>query len=162
MENIFCTVRNESLEFLSIRDHPELAANSAEWFHSCWHIPLSAYSESTAECIDGNSAVPQWYIVRSGEKIVAGLGVIENDFHDRKDLTPNVCAVFVDEEYRCCGIAGQMLDFVCKDMSSKGIRTLYLLTDHTSFYERYGWKYLCPAMGDGESEPSRMYIKETE
>lgn len=39
--------------------------------------------------------------------IVGGLGVIENDFHNRKDLTPNVCAVYVDEDYLCQGIAGR-------------------------------------------------------
>ena len=43
------------------------------------------------------------------------MGVIENDFHDRKDLTPNVCAVYT-EEYRCQGVAGSILIFVCKDM----------------------------------------------
>ena len=34
----------------------------------------------------------------------------------------------------------------------------YLLTDHTGFYERYGWEFLCMAQGDGDSKPSRMYI----
>lgn len=53
-------------------------------------------------------AVPQWYVVVQGDKIIAGLGVIENDFHDRKDLSPNVCAVHVEEAYRCRGIAGEM------------------------------------------------------
>ena len=32
---------------------------------------------------------------------ISGAGVIENDFHDRKDLTPNLCALFVEE--RKCG-----------------------------------------------------------
>lgn len=93
-----------------------------------------------------------------GEKIIAGLGVIENDFHDRKDLTPNVCAVYVEENHRKQGIAGDMLNFVCKDMKEKGIDTLYLLTDHTGFYEHYGWEFYCMAQGDGEDEMSRMYI----
>ena len=110
------------------------------------------------ECLQNTGAVPQWYLVRNGEEIIGGLGVIANDFHDRKDLAPNVCAVFVEEAYRCRGIAGEMLDFVCKDMSKNGIDTLYLVTDHTSFYERYGWEFFCMAQGDGESEKSRMYI----
>lgn len=42
-----------------------------------------------------------WYLCLDGEKIVAGMGVIENDFHNRKDLTPNVCAVYTGKEYRC-------------------------------------------------------------
>ena len=92
-----------------------------------------------------------------GEKIIAGLGVIENDFHNRKDLSPNVCAVYVEPQYRSQGIAGKMLSFVCEDMKVKGIDTLYLLTDHTNFYERYGWDFLCMVQCDGESDLSRMY-----
>lgn len=43
-------------------------------------------------------------------------------------------------------------------MQEKGIETLYLLTDHTSFYERYAWVLLCIVLSDGETEPARMYI----
>ena len=89
-----------------------------------------------------------WYLCLDKERIVGGLGVIENDFHDRKDLTPNVCAVYTDKEYRCQGIAGQLLHIVVKDMKSKGITPIYLITDHTSFYERYGWEFLCMVQGD--------------
>ena len=86
------------------------------------------------------------------------MGVIENDFHNRKDLTPNVCAVYTEKDRRGEGIAGKLLNFVCSDMKSKGIDTLYLVTDHTSFYERYGWKFLCMVQGEGETCMTRMYI----
>ena len=33
-----------------------------------------------------------------------------------------------------------------------------LATDHTSFYERYSWQFYCMVQGDGEKEPSRLYI----
>lgn len=33
-----------------------------------------------------------------------------------------------------------------------------LVTDHTSFYERYGWQFYCMVQGDGKEEPSRLYI----
>ena len=74
--------------------------------------------------------------------IVGGLGVIENDFHDRKDLSPNVCAVYTEEGYRGQGIAGRLLDIAVEDMRSKGISPLYLITNHVGFYERYGWEFL--------------------
>ena len=44
------------------------------------------------------------------------------------------------------------------DMCSKGISPLYLATDHTGFYERYGWEFLCMVQGDGEPEMTRMYV----
>ena len=80
------------------------------------------------------------------------------NWENRKDLTPNVCAVYVEENYRCQGIAGKLLEYVCEDMRSFGLETLYLITDHTGFYERYGWKFLCMAQGDGEVDLSRMYV----
>ena len=45
-----------------------------------------------------------------------------------------------------------------EDLRNKGISPVYLLTDHTGVYERYGWEFLCIAQGDGESKPSRMYV----
>ena len=142
----------------ALQEHPEFKQAAAEWFHSKWDVPLEAYLDSMHQCIKNTNAVPQWYIVKNDGEIVGGLGVIENDFHARKDLTPNVCAVYVEEKYRCQGIAGEMLNYVCMDMQRKGIPTLYLITDHTSFYERYGWKFLCMVQGDGEDKPSRMYV----
>ncbi len=146
------------MEIYKIREHSEMADAAAEWFHSKWGIPLEAYKESINTCLKSGSGVPQWYVVMEGQKMIGGLGVIENDFHDRKDLTPNVCAVYVEKEYRLKGIAGKLLDFVCNDMHNSRIDTLYLVTDHTSFYERYGWKFLCMVQGDGEPDMTRMYI----
>ena len=83
---------------------------------------------------------------------------IENDFHDRKDLAPNVCAVYTDEAFRGRGIAGYLLNMAVEDQRSKGISPIYLITDHTGFYERYGWEFYCMAQGDGEHEVTRLYI----
>ena len=89
---------------------------------------------------------------------MGGLGVIENDFHNRKDLAPNVCAVYTEKEYRYKGIAGHLLDMVVEDMKSKGITPIYLITDHTSFYERYGWEFLCMVQEEENSDMIRMYV----
>ena len=99
-----------------------------------------------------------WYLCLDNDKIIGGMGVIENDFHDRKDLAPNVCAVYTEQDYRCKGIAGRLLNMVVDDMKSKGISPLYLVTDHTGFYERYGWEFLCMVQGDDEPNMTRMYI----
>lgn len=145
-------------EILKIQEQPKLKQTAAEWFHSKWRVPVKAYIDSMNKCLENTAAIPQWYIAKDSDNIIGGLGVIDNDFHNRKDLTPNVCAVFVEKNYRCQGIAGDMLNYVCADMQSKGIDTLYLVTDHTSFYEKYGWEFLCMVQGDNESDMTRMYI----
>ncbi len=145
---------------IPVRDWPEAKEEIAAWFHEKWNVPLEAYRESIRECLGEKGPVPQWYVVVRGNRIIAGCGVIENDFHERKDLRPNVCAVYVEEAYRNQGIAGFMLRFVCDEMAGMGVRTLYLLTDHTGFYEKYGWQFCCMARGD-DGALSRMYVHYT-
>ncbi|SCX17054.1 Acetyltransferase (GNAT) domain-containing protein [Lachnospiraceae bacterium YSD2013] len=145
------------LKYVILRERPELKDEAAEWFHNNWGVPKEAYLECMDDYLSGVTEYG-WYVCLDGNKIVGGLGVIENDFHDRKDLAPNVCAVYTDEAYRCNGIAGKLLNLVVEDMKAHGISPLYLVTDHTSFYERYGWEYFCRAQGDGEPEPTRVYI----
>ena len=145
-------------QIIRLTDRPGLKEQAAQWFHEKWGIPLKAYEESMEDCLTGKTPVPQWYLALEQDNIIAGMGVIENDFHNRKDLAPNVCTVYTEPDKRCNGIAGALLNYVSCDMKEKGIGTLYLLTDHTSFYERYGWEFLCMVQGDGEPELSRMYI----
>ena len=144
-------------QYITLREAPNLKDSAAEWFHSKWGVPKEAYLECMNDYLKKETEYG-WYLCLDGEKIVAGMGVIENDFHDRKDLTPNVCAVYTEEDYRCQGISGNLLNMVVEDLRSKGISPVYLLTDHTGFYERYGWEFHCLAQGDGEPEMARMYV----
>ena len=144
-------------EMTDLRLVPDRIPEAAVWFSQKWSVPEQAYIDSMEAGLQPGIVVPRWYVVCDEEKIVAGIGIIENDFHQRKDLTPNVCAVYVEPDYRNQGIAGQMLRRICEDMKAAGIETLYLLTDHDSFYERYGWEFYCMAQGADE-EMSRMYI----
>ena len=143
--------------YITLRERPALKETAAKWFHGKFSVPEEAYLECMEAYLDGKTEYG-WYLCLDGGKIIGGMGVIENDFHDRKDLTPNVCAVFTEEEYRSKGIAGHLLDMVVEDLRAKGISPVYLVTDHTGFYERYGWEFLCPVRCDGEAEMSRMYI----
>ena len=145
------------MTYITLRDKPEWEEKAAAWFHSKWGVPEEAYIECMTDYLNGATEYG-WYLCADGDRIVGGLGVIENDFHDRKDLTPNVCAVYTEEAYRGKGIAGRLLNMAVDDLRSKGVSPVYLVTGHTGFYERYGWEFLCMVQGDGEEHMSRMYI----
>ena len=143
--------------YITLKQRPEWKEQAAQWFHQKWGVPQEAYLECMDAYLSGQTQYG-WYLCMDGDKIAGGLGVIENDFHDRKDLTPNICAVYTEADYRCKGIAGRLLNMAVEDLRGNGISPAYLLTDHTGFYERYGWEFLCMVQGDGEDELSRMYI----
>ena len=147
----------KTYQYITLREKPDWMHLAAQWFHSKWGVPKEAY----LDCMEAylrNETELGWYLCMNGTEIIGGLGVIENDFHDRKDLTPNVCAVYTEEAFRCQGIAGHLLNMAVEDLRSKGITPAYLVTDHTGFYERYGREFLCMVQGDGEPEMTRMYI----
>jgi GNAT superfamily N-acetyltransferase len=122
----------EQYAFITLRDKPAIKEQAAEWFSSKWGVPKDAYIECMESYLK-NETEYGWYLCLEGERIIGGLGVIQNDFHNRKDLSPNVCAVYTEEEYRCKGIAGRLLDMAVNDLKSKGITPVYLVTDHKGF-----------------------------
>ena len=140
---------------LKISEHPEQIEAAVAWFSEKWHIPAEAYRESMHAALQ-SSRYPEWVFALDGGRIVGGLGVIENDFHNRKDLAPNVCAVYTENVHRGNGIAGKLLNMAVEDLRHKGISPVYLVTDHTNFYERYGWEFFC--MVDSADGLSRLYV----
>ena len=117
--------------YVNLRQKPELKEAAAAWFHDKWKVPQEAYLECM-EAYLNNETEYGWYLCLDSGRIVGGLGVIENDFHERKDLTPNVCAVYTEKEYRCQGIAGKLLNKVVKDMKWCGIKKVDILFSRIS------------------------------
>ena len=147
----------KELTYITLREQPALMDTAAQWFNSKWGVPKEAYLECMQDYLSGETELG-WYLCLDGEKIVGGMGVIENDFHDRKDLSPNVCAVYTEDSHRKMGIAGELLNMTVEDLRAKGISPVYLVTDHIGFYERYGWEFYCMAQGDGQPQMTRLYI----
>lgn len=149
-----------TLRLICLAEEPQRLETAAAWFHDKWHVPLEAYLESIHESLTSGTCVPRWYLILDGERIVAGGGIIENDFHARKDLAPNFCALFVEPEYRGRGLARQLLDRGRQDAGASGLRRLYLITDHESFYEKCGW-HLNTMVQCDSGEVSRLYEANT-
>lgn len=147
-----------------LAEHPEMTDEAAAWFSAKWDIPEEAYRESMRESAQVGGGVPQWYVVREGNKpegtIIAGCGIIENDFHDRPDLAPNLCALYVEEEHRHCGLARHLLNQARAEAAAMGHEHLYLVTDLVGFYEKCGWEYLGDA-NELEGSTIRLYGTDT-
>jgi predicted acetyltransferase len=66
--------------------------------------------------------------------------------------------VYTEESHRKQGISGTLLNLAVEELRRKGISPVYLITDHTGFYERYGWEFFCMVQGDDQPQMARMYI----
>ncbi|MGN1117392.1 MAG: GNAT family N-acetyltransferase, partial [Acutalibacteraceae bacterium] len=73
----------KSFDYITLRERPELKNSAAKWFHCKWGVPTQAYLECMEAYLKKETQYG-WYLCMDGDKIVGGMGVIENDFHDRK------------------------------------------------------------------------------
>ncbi len=147
----------------SLAEHPEAASRAATWLSSKWGIPAESYRESI-EAARPDAPVPQWYLICEDNDPtgapIAGCGIIDNDFHDRPDLAPNLCALYVEEAHRDRGLARALLDHARAEATRHGLDRPYLVTDHDRLYERCGWEYLGDVRDDGGA-PIRLYGADT-
>ncbi|MDF0478965.1 GNAT family N-acetyltransferase [Vagococcus sp. PNs007] len=144
-------------KILNLDEDKSLHKKAAEWFSSKWNLDAAIYLES----ISSTELIPSWFVVldEAKNKIVAGAGVISNDFHDRPDLTPNLCALYVEEDYRGKRISERLIDEIGHYLNSQGIETLYLITDHVGLYEKYGWEFNTMVKEDETEQSIRLYEK---
>ena len=105
----------EKYSYITLRQQPQLKERAAEWFHQKWNVPKEAYLKCMDEYLNGETEYG-WFLCLDGDTLIGGLGVIENDFHDRKDLTPNICAVYTEREYCSRGITGRLLCMAVEDL----------------------------------------------
>lgn len=146
------------MTIFSVREHPELAGEAIAYFQARWATADSraVYEDCIRHCLASPSPLPQWYLLRDGEKTVGGAGLIPNDFISRMDLWPWLCALYVDEPYRGHNLGGLLISRGKADAKALGYPALYLCTDHMGYYERYGFSHI----GTGYhpwGESSRIY-----
>lgn len=145
------------IQIIRIDQRSELIPTASSWFAEKWGVPSEEYVKSMNTSITEIQSIPKWYVILSnGNTIIAGAGIIENDFHDRPDLSPNVCALFVEESYRRQNIAKILLNFIQMDLRELGIEKIYLITDHINFYEKLGWKFKT-FVKENDGNETRLY-----
>lgn len=150
-----------NISIITLQEQPHLLHTAATWFHEKWGIPLSVYEESMQASIDSTSLLPCWYmLVDTCGAVIAGAGLIANDFHVRAELTPNICALYVEAAWRGKGLAKRLLDHIRKDAGSYDISRLYLITSHTRFYEACGWEFFS-MIKENDGTVTRMYTAST-
>ena len=151
-------VQRAALHVLSLRDHPAHLPDLLSYIQSKWASAdtRALYEDCLAHTVGAPSPLPDWYVLMDGASPIGCAGLITNDFISRMDLCPWLCALYVEESRRGHGYGALLINRVRSDARRAGFNHLYLCTDHTGYYEKYGFHFI----GTGYhpwGESSRIY-----
>ena len=97
-------------------------------------------------------------LLTEGDELISYCTFAEKDDIQPTDLTPWVGFVYTFPEHRGHRYAGLLFDEVVRLAKDRSVGEVYLSTNHTGLYEKYGWEFM-GMMDDMDGEPSRVYVR---
>jgi GNAT superfamily N-acetyltransferase len=146
------------MNVVNIRENPQYKEAAINYIQKKWASEASkpVYEDCISRSIVTDSPLPIWYLLMVNDRVIGCVGLITNDFISCMDLWPWLCAMYIEEEYRGNNYGSLLINELKKDAKRAGFSKVYLSTDHTGYYEKYGFEYLCTGFHPwGES--SRVY-----
>ena len=74
-----------------------------------------------------------------GGAVVGFCTLLETDYYPENRYWPWISTIFVDEAFRGRGICGGLIRAAEQHALAAGFRAVYIPSDMTGFYERYGY-----------------------
>ena len=126
------------MKIISLRQCPDELERFVDFFSRHWGM-RELYRNCITASLSTKSPLPQWYLlVEEDDRIVGGAGLVSNDFISRMDLWPWLCALFVEDEFRGHAYGALLIQYLKQESCRLGFLKLYLATDSTGYYEKYG------------------------
>ena len=84
--------------------------------------------------------MPCMVVAFDANRLIGSAALVHDDMRTRKDLSPWLAGVYVKSEFRHKGIATTLVAHIEKLAEQRGIRKLYLYTEHArDLYASLGW-----------------------
>ncbi|MCM1024487.1 MAG: GNAT family N-acetyltransferase [Prevotella sp.] len=108
-----------------------------------------------------NNAFTDWecaFAAVCDEQIIGFCTFMKTDYYPDNKYSPWISTVFVDEKHRGKRISGQMIETVIEYAKSCRFSAVYIPSDMTGFYEKYGFEKIDTLENYG-GEIDNIYMK---
>jgi len=151
------------MELIKLLDaHNTIFNKIVDWNYNWWG-EKNKQSREAVECTMAHSIneerLPQTFVALIDNQ-PAGMYQLSmcDDLCSRPDIYPWLINVYVDEKYRGRGVCRFMMETVRENAKRAGLNELFLYTNHTGLYEKFGWVYVEDVYTFNENSPvERLY-----
>ncbi|WNS41106.1 GNAT family N-acetyltransferase [Paenibacillus sp. MMS20-IR301] len=124
----------------SLLECPERRNEFAEYVKEKWPKVTKVVLPKIDESLSAEAGLPFTFLLLKNGKIIGFYQLIEQEYISRKDLSPWISPLFIDENERGRGLGSVLLEHARKMAGQLGYAKVYLTTDHILYYEKYGFR----------------------
>lgn len=136
--------------------HPQSIATIAQWHQNEWqHISPHLTTQRRIEqyrAYRNTPSIPSCLLALANNDTAGSASIVESDLETHPQFSPWLASVYVHPNYRCQGIATQLIEQCINNARLAGAQTLYLFTsDQSDFYRKRGWRHIESSLYHGEN-----------
>ncbi|MBR6917705.1 MAG: GNAT family N-acetyltransferase [Clostridia bacterium] len=138
------------------KEHWLAELGRCDWRAGAYLCALIRKSEFSSTLGEGSKLL----LLTDGDELISFCTYSKNDCISDTELSPWVGFVYTYPERRGNRFSGLLFEEVKRIAKKEGVRNVYVATDHTGLYEKYGCEYMT-MMKDVDGNMTRVYVMRT-
>jgi len=111
-----------------------------DYVKNSWKGVFDPFTDVLCEIFSKEKELPKCYMMLKGDSIIGFYQLVEQELIMRKDLTPWITCIFIDEHERGQRLSFKLLEHGRTIAGKLGYTKVYLTTDHIQLYEKFGFR----------------------
>jgi GNAT superfamily N-acetyltransferase len=129
-----------NIRIVSLKDLPKYRQTLTDYVERNWKGVFDPFTDVLVELFSREKALPQCHMMLKNDNIIGFYQLVEQELLIRKDLSPWITCVFIDEKERGQRLSSKLLEHGRTAAGKFGYEKVYLTTDHIQFYEKFGFR----------------------
>lgn len=143
-----------------LQDCPQRSQELADYVCRNWPAVKDVVLPEIPKSLHPQDSLPLTVLLLRDGEMKGFYQLLEQECIQRKDLSPWISPLFVDESERGHALGEQLLWHARQTAGSLGYDQVYLTTNHIQYYEKYGFREIGLDLFES-GRPTKIYVHRT-
>ncbi len=148
------------MKLYSIREHPEYIPAMLESLENHWPTCMPWIKKHMEKVLRTRGPLPAAYLAVEGERVVGGYTLAIQEILGRGKKGLWIPTLYVDPAFRGRHLSPRLLDHARRQGWELGFARIYLASEHSNYYEKFGFHTIGPN-GEDWGDPTQLFENTT-